>query len=411
MKILWVVDLVLPDFCKAFGFRQKNIGGWMTGMLHQVESMAEIAMCFPIYNPERAKDGEYNGHMYYSFPFRQSEYDGGVKDRFKEIIKSFQPDIVHIWGTEYPHTLAMVNASEEMGMLNRVVINIQGLVSVCARQYCDGLPDEIIDMESEGFKTIRENCEDFAVRGENEEKAIKKVKHVIGRTDWDKVCAERMNKSVHYYFCGEILRDEFYEHINEWEYETCEKQSIFISQAGYPLKGFHYLLEAMPDILEAYPQAHVYVSGNDVTAWNSQGKISPYGIYIRRLIEKYELADKVTFTGMLNATEMIDMYLRANVFVSVSNLENSPNSICEASLIGCPVVASYVGGVPNLAEYIDRIELYQHDAEYMLAYKIKNMFENSGQLKKAQGNRILEMIDRRGNGKAMLKIYQKLGEK
>jgi glycosyltransferase involved in cell wall biosynthesis len=37
-------------------------------------------------------------------------------------------------------------------------------------------------------------------------------------------------------------------------------------------------------------------------------------------------------------------YLNCKVFVSPSPIENSPNSVWDAEILGVPTVASYVGG-------------------------------------------------------------------
>ena len=60
--------------------------------------------------------------------------------------------------------------------------------------------------------------------------------------------------------------------------------------------------------------------------------------------------------------------------VSASSIENSSNSVHEAVLVGCPVVASYVGGTDSFLSVGKNGYLYQHDAEYMLAYYIQKIF-------------------------------------
>lgn len=102
------------------------------------------------------------------------------------------------------------------------------------------------------------------------------------------------------------------------------------------------------------------------------------------LIEKYSLAGCVEFLPPLKADEMKRMYLKSNVFVSPSSIENSPNSLGEAMMLGVPCVSSLVGGVGNML--IDGAEgfTYQHDAPYMLAYYVMEIFrlqeENRRQL-------------------------------
>ncbi len=45
-----------------------------------------------------------------------------------------------------------------------------------------------------------------------------------------------------------------------------------------------------------------------------------------------------------------------------SHIENSPNALCEAMLVGTPCIAAFVGGVPSLVRHGEEGLLY-HDAD------------------------------------------------
>lgn len=407
MKILWLCNIVLPQFASEFNLQPTVIEGWIEGMLHQMEQRAEIALCFPLIDQWRKKDGEVNGHKYYSFSYSAYEYNPQTEEKFVEIIKAYRPDIIHIWGTEFPHTLAMINACEKMGLLDRVIVNIQGLVEPCSLYYLDHIPDICLYQENECGDSLRKAQEEFKIKGDFERKTLLKIKHVIGRTDWDFAWIKHINYNIIYHHAGEILRDEFYEIKRNWSCEACERHSIFVSQAGYAIKGFDYLLYALPDIVKDYPDAQIYVGGkNPLEPDQRTGYITPYGIYLKNIIKEIGLQDKVSFLGRLNSQQMIEMYLKANVFVSCSRIENSSNSICEAAMIGTPIVASYVGGIRNLNENINNIYLYQPGAEYMLAFYIKKMFEKDTFV--IDTSKISEFMDRKTNMEATWESYQQI---
>lgn len=410
MKVLWLCNIVLPEYAEEFALKPTVVEGWLTGMLHQMEKKVEIALCFPIIDLWRKKDGELNGHKFYSFSYSDYEYSTETEERFAEILNDYQPDIVHIWGTEFPHTLAMINSCEKMRILDKVLINIQGLIEPCSQYYLDHISEEYIDEENELGDSLRKAQEEFQVRGRYEREALNKVKYVIGRTDWDCAWVKHINSNIIYYCVGEILRDEFYEKRRTWSYEMCEKHSVFVSQAGYAIKGLDYLLRAMPDIIKDYPDAHVYIAGTNPMVNNPRsGYITPYGVFLKNIISELNLQDNVSFLGRLNAKQMIQMYLKANVFVSCSRIENSPNSVCEAAIIGTPIVSSYVGGIENLAEKITNIYLYQPGVEYMLAFYIKKVFKTDKFA--IHSNKILEFMDRQNNMETTWKIYQELCKK
>ena len=372
MRILWLCNVMLPKIAQDLGKEETVFGGWLNLLSDEIgkQKDAELIVCFPF---TKKVKGEIREYSYCSFVQGKD-----VSLQFEEILEEQKPDIIHIFGTENKHTLDMVNACERKGLLDNVVIAIQGLVSVIARHYTAFLPHKVTRARS--FRdfikgaSINKSQKTFAKKGEYEVAALKKVKHIMGRTDWDRACTSAINPDASYYHSNEILRGSFYE--NEWEMETCEKHSIFVSQASYPLKGFHIMLEAMADIVKTYPDAVLYTTGKNPLGLTFKQRLSQtyYSKYIGKLIKKFGLQNNVRFLGLLNENEMCKRYKSSNVFVSCSSIENSPNSVGEAMLLGLPTVASDVGGVKNMLTHGEEGFVYQADAPYMLAYYVKKLF-------------------------------------
>jgi glycosyltransferase involved in cell wall biosynthesis len=76
----------------------------------------------------------------------------------------------------------------------------------------------------------------------------------------------------------------------------------------------------------------------------------------------------------LDAKSMAEELSRAHVFVLPSFIENSPNSLAEAMLVGTPSVVSFVGGVPSMVT--DEVEALTFPAgdEAVLAEQIRRVF-------------------------------------
>ena len=420
MKVLWLCNSVLPEVAYEFGVKPSNTGGWLSGQLNSLRKNKEIelAVAFPLLNDKKIKKIFIENITYFGFTKKKNDptiYDKSVEKIFDDILNDFQPDIIHIFGTEFPHTLSMIRAFNNP---NKVVIGIQGLCSVIEKHYYASLPNSVVKSWTLRDLIKRDNIYyqqlAFKKRGYYEIEAIKNVNHVIGRTTWDVACTKQINPIINYHKCNETLRSEFYKH--RWTIEKCQKHSIFVSQCSYPVKGFHHMLEAMKFILKQYPDAILYTTGDNLIEeinFKQQLKQSTYQRYLRYLINKYDLQDHVIFLGNLNEAKMCNQYLKSHVFVSASSIENSPNSVGEAMLLGVPIVASDVGGVTDMLTHKNDGFVYQSDAPYMLSYYISKIFEDDDlamQISKHSRETAAITHDRKRNLKTLVDIYNGIYE-
>ena len=139
-----------------------------------------------------------------------------------------------------------------------------------------------------------------------------------------------------------------------------------------------------------------------------------YGKYIKKMIKKLNLERNVVFTGPLDEKKMCQRYLKSHVFVCPSSIENSPNSLGEAMILGVPSVASYVGGIPDMLKDKEEGFLYQHDSPYMLAQYFCEIFENQDLALKFSKNareRALKTHDRDENTRRLIEIYNEIVSK
>lgn len=420
MEILWICNIPLPEISEELNIEKNNVGGWLTGLKNDLQNVENIKLniCFPFDGIDNIKKILKNNVNYYAIPRKINnpiKEDKEIQKYFEKIIGDLKPDIIHIWGTEFPHTLSAVNACENLETIEKCVISIQGLVSIYASHYQAGLSQKNIKTYTirDFFKNdnIEKQIKKFKIRGKYEVTALKKIKYVIGRTDWDRACTEKINNKVKYFFCNETLRDEFYD--RQWDYLKCEKNSLFISQGNYPIKGLHFALEALYEVKKEFPEIKLYIAGNNLTkskTLKEKLKISSYGMYIKKLIKKLELDKYVIFLGNLNEKEMCERFLKSNIFISASSIENSPNSVGEAMILGVPVVSSDVGGVKNLLKHEEEGYLYQYDAPYMLSYYIKKILreKNVEIISKNAIKKAKITHDKTINLNQILKIYQKI---
>lgn len=409
MNVLILCNVLLPEISKKISKPVSLGGGWLSGTIDGLLSRKpamRLCVCCPVFDYNGPKSGKTLDYSFYLFNRNVNQVEN-----FKSIIEDVKPDIIHIFGTEYKHSFDMLCAADELGLIDNCIVSIQGLVSKHISHYFASLPSKAVNhwtfKELIKRKNIYSDYEDMKKRSVIEVKTLRKARNIIGRTNWDKASVSQINSNVRYFKCNETLRNVFYEKQNSWCVENCERNSIFVSQAGYPIKGFHWILECLPYLVEKYPDVKVYTTGTDPRSVKWYQKNS-YQVYLELTMKRLGIEDHVQFLGGLNDVEMCNVFLKANVFVSASSIENSSNSIGEAMLLGVPVVASYVGGTMDIIEDQKEAFLYQADAPYMLAYYIDRVFSDSelvSKFRRASYLRAKNTHNRDANSKRLIEIY------
>lgn len=286
-----------------------------------------------------------------------------------DLVSQWKPDLIHIHGTEAGYGLLAAR-----GMVNcPVLISLQGLLGPSSewyRYFGNSCLSDIVRMHRWldipafrghwiGFRTIRKMAK-------REREIITGNRFFMGRTAWDRAYVRALNPSAQYIHGGEILREAFWQ--KKWDIGKARRQRIVFSNVGgYPRKGTETLLAAVKLLQPDFPDIQVGICGGI-------SRKSGYGRYIRGRIA--QLGHAAIELGQLNAEEIVNEMINSHVFVSSSFIDNSPNSVCEAQLLGMPVVSTYTGGVPSLIED-GRTGLFVPTGDApMLAARLREIFEN-----------------------------------
>jgi glycosyltransferase involved in cell wall biosynthesis len=100
-----------------------------------------------------------------------------------------------------------------------------------------------------------------------------------------------------------------------------------------PLKGHDLVIRALAGL----PDAVLVIVGE-----------GPQAGRLRALVERLGLGARVRFLGMVPQERLVTLYNAADVAVLASSREGFPNVLLEALACGTPVVASAVGGTPEI---------------------------------------------------------------
>ena len=405
MKILVVSNFLFPEIALALGEKPTYANGWVYAAVKAIQGYDNVR--FGVVTVSKVKHfvkKEVNGVMYYVIPETRlpgNLYDKKIGSYYRQVNEDFKPDVVHLYGTEYPHSYAYLKTNS-----NNVVISIQGLVGAYAKYFLGGLgwSDIVKNLTIRDILrgSLYKQKRRFEKIGHKENECLKMVRYVEGRTNWDRSISTAVNDTATYFHCPRILRDVFYTS-QKWTFTGCKKHTIFLSQSHYPVKGAHQVFKALPLVLRKYPDTQIVIAGYNSTickSFKDYIHYGGYGRYLKRLVKKLNIADHIRYTGPLNAEEICRCYLDAHVFVCPSSIENSPNSLAEAQILGMPVIAAYTGGVPDMIKEGESGFMYRYEEVEMLADVICKVFamEDYEELSKIE----IEAATQRHNVSAIL---------
>lgn len=378
MKILWLVNIVLPEFAKAIGQNVLNQGGWLPSLVDAVRRFAPHLKLTIVCAGNWTVSEIINGVTYV-----QHDCRSGRDSAVREMIDRIHPSLVHIHGSEG----CWAGVRKEAFIGCPVVVSLQGIISGCYPHYCGCLmPSETFSIANLPNMLITRYWITRAARiwrtrlSRVEKNAFRDFDAYLGRTEWDKAWTEYLNPSAKYIHVGEILRQPFYR--GGRTKSTIVPRTIFCGASlGYPLKGGHWLLRAVKSLSRKYTDVQLRVANSEkvkppknMLASLKQGE---YHRYASHLIRKLGIEKNVVLLPSLTADEIANELRCAEVFCLPSLCENSPNSLGEAMIMGCPCVAADVGGIQTILKNRVQGVLVPPADPAMLAHEISRLFDDA----------------------------------
>lgn len=381
MKVLWLS--ATKGLFSSSNSPCYNGGGWISSLQKLVDSHEDIHLGFVFLSSDEPLDcitqGKTVYYPIYNPPLTKREkilkYYSGYKhqgisrhiSQIQEAIADFKPDIIHLFGLENPLAIILGNTDVP------VIVHLQGLLLPYDNAF---YPPGINRYSFLWPPSLREwilrngyiySQKDMHVRAQHEHKLFLSSKYFMGRTEWDKQMSKLMSPGSSYYHVDEVLRDTFYEKSGSWKL-TEGKIIITSTLSENVYKGLDLVLKTA-NLLKALVNCDF--------EWHIIG-IPPTAKLIKFFERATHIKSKdvnVFYDGIQDETGVSSILLKSNVYVHPSYIDNSPNSLCEAQLLGVPVIGSYVGGIPSLITNNVSGLLFPANAPYELAHLIQTLHE------------------------------------
>lgn len=405
MKILWFSNIILSDQSMS------GTGTWISAMAESLSSNIEVEL-FNVTkgNVPIITKKDYGSIKQWIVPIVDFDKSGLppvlIISKLQELVNEIQPDLIHVWGTEYYWSRLTAYGHVK----GKVLLEMQGLIGAIAEKVTADLSIKEL-MQCIGIKEILKPSSSILgrkkalkKRGEIEKDIIARHHYISTQSDWMRAHISYLNPKAMVFKTAIGLRSEFI-NASKWIYENCEKNSILtITSTISAYKGLHTLIKAFALLTRTNHEAFLYIAGpKPIKGIKQPG----YERFLLDLIRKENIQNKIVWLGPLNTSELITQILKANVVINPSFIESYSLVVKEALSLGAPTIAAYAGAMPELA--IDKHSaLYFPPGDVALCYTSLNNTLDSRDLTTRLSQNALTGNENIIIAKIQYDIYQKI---
>lgn len=405
MKVLWFCSTP-PGFKGALN--SYNGEGWVDSLFNSIKILnVNIAISF-INDSDDIKILQDNT-LYYPLPINKGKYkylnkiatikEKQIKKYMLRAIEDFNPDVIQVFGTENLFGIISQVTSRP------VVIHMQGFVGPYFNAFFPpnfSLNNVLLSSFFNLNKIISHYrlYRNFKLPIQRELDIFQSCNYFMGRTDWDLNLVSLLSNNADYFICNEVLRSPFY-NSRKWELKSTREKIIITTTISHPLyKGFDLILKTAKLLKE-----HSKIEFE----WNVYG--NPEVECNEKITNIKSTEVNVINRGIVNCESLIENLLNSDFYVHSSYIDNSPNSICEAQMLGLPVISTNVGGISSLIENEYSGILVPANDPYHLASKIISLIKDIEKTSLISKNGREVALVRHNKNKIVsdvLKIYHKI---
>lgn len=410
LKILWLSNKILTENDLA------GSGGWLFTMAEGLVNSGEVSLCNISTGNVKEVQQKTNGIVQqWIIPVTKEQVIKGMPSQktinvIIKIVEEFDPDLVHVWGTE-----SFWGILTGKGLINRIsLLEIQGLKFTIAKYYNGNLSfwDQISCI---GFKeifkrtTVFKNKRKFKEWGEVEKEIIFNHKFISTQSRWVKAQIHAINSTAKTFESKIILRSSFYEG-DKWEYNE-NRIVIFSSAYPAPFKGLHIAVKAIALLKEKFPNIILEIIGDlKATGFKKDGYLS----WVFNEIKRLNIESNIKWLGAFPANELVQKMIKCSAIVIPSFVESYCLTLDEAMVLGVPSVVSFTGGTSFLAKDEQSTLFFPPGDVAMCAYQLERLLSNKD-LAKRISLESKKVSTSRGNKKKMvecqLEVYQQVIKK
>lgn len=299
-----------------------------------------------------------------------------LKPALKQVVRDFHPDLIHCFGSEYAYAYLQREVPEIP-----VIIHMQGFLNIYNASEMQALrvrdyyklhhynPLQILHFKFRYSK--------LRIYDEMEREIMRLNHYFMGRTEWDANIVRYYSPQAQYFHCPEAIRKVIKDSPRRWQFQPSKTMQIVSISSASALKGNGIILQT----------ARFLKSQGFDFRWRIAGDINTFRLFENITGISHQDVN-IELLGFIDAETIVQELIRAEVYVHAAIIDNSPNSLCEAQLIGCPVITTFVGGIPQLVKEGKSGIFYPYNEYHTLAFYLMNVHNDRAMLEQLSQNEI-----------------------
>lgn len=374
MKVLWFCSAGLVDV------DVRATGTWLDSMSRGLLETAQVDLGIMAFgHVPKLISRDYNQVKQWLVPFRDSPRSNGLPSNnlVADIVsasRSFRPDLIHVWGTEWFWGLLPSRGSIKAPS----ILTLQGVRYRIAPLYDGGL-------------SKRERCACFGLRnfvkklmnrmdgkafykkwGRFEKEMMVGHRWAICQTPWQEAEMASNNPDATIFRLDLPLRKPF-EESKAWIPDISAPQVFCCASRWYSAKGLHVALRSIALLKRKFPSILLRVGGFKPR----KGILEDgYENWLSHQVAKLGLDKNVHWLGPLTAAQIADELRNASAMVIPTFIESYSMAFAETMRIGTPCVVSYTGGTGYLGRDEETCLFFPPGDEAMCAYQLERVLTN-----------------------------------
>jgi glycosyltransferase involved in cell wall biosynthesis len=136
---------------------------------------------------------------------------------------------------------------------------------------------------------------------------------------------------------------------SKWRFDSCTPNNLLFIGRFDSQKGGDLVLRVFGELASLYPELRLTFVGPDRGVNGPDNRLHFFESFVQSTLPEW-CRSRIDFFGQVPHSELMGLRKKSFITLVASQYETMPYAVLEAMSIGCPIVATHVGGIPEMIQ-------------------------------------------------------------